>query len=224
MNINNNFYKEGRFLIELFGNSDKNKNEIVTGINNFSLISNKYNNKNKIYNETNFNIVNKDKISILSDINNNNYILNSNNRKNLNLEEKKEDLKIIEKSNLNNIVERKFQTIKVLEKLEKCERKLENKEQRCIKCFSILRNNRILLIFKSGIIKVYEFESNENPNEADKIKLKELLNLQQDEYCFNYCIELDNGNIAICSEDATVKIIKLLFDEVIKKNNENYKI
>ena len=60
LNINN-FYKEGRFLMELFGNSDK--NEIVRGINNFSLISNKYNKKNSIYNKTNSNIVNKEKIN-----------------------------------------------------------------------------------------------------------------------------------------------------------------
>ena len=236
LNINNNFYKEGRFLIELFGNSDKNKNEIVTEINNFTLISNKYKNKNAINNETNSK---KNLINNLKEINDYNQIDYNDGKMNvktnhLNLEEKKEDSKIIEKSNLgnnidnkvhkNNIFERKFQTIKVFEKIEKCERKLENNEQRSIKCFSILRNNRILLVFKSGIIKVYEFEINDNPNKADEIKLKELLNLQQDEYCFNYCIELDNGNIAICSEDATVKIIKLLFDEEKKENNDNYKI
>ena len=258
LNINN-FYKEGRFLMELFGNSDK--NEIVRGINNFSLISNKYNKKNSIYNKTNSNIVNKEKINnneipnsinIISKDNNqiNNFKYNNQininsinsdykngkineNIHNLNFKEKKEDLKITEKSNLrnnilnidqNNIIERKYQTIKVLEKIENCERKLHNKEERCIKCFSILRNNRILLVFKSGIIKVYEFENNDNPNESDQIKLKEILNLQQEEYCFNYCIELHNGNIAICSEDNTIKIIKLLFDEEIKENIDNYKL
>ena len=98
----------------------------------------------------------------------------------------------------------------------------------------ILRNNRILITFKGGILKFYEFEKNDgsqpdvtdedNPSEPNKIKLKLLLRLEEDEYCFNYGIELYNRNVAVCSEDGTVKIIKLYFDEENKENNEKHKI
>jgi hypothetical protein len=95
---------------------------------------------------------------------------------------------------------------------------------------SILRNNKILITFKGGILKFYEFEKNNNinnnensPEEKYDVKLKELLRLEEDEYCFNYGIELYNGNVAVCSEDGIVKIIKLFLDENLN-NNEKHRI
>ena len=119
-----------------------------------------------------------------------------------------------------NIIPEKPKEIKILEKVENCELKLENKDERCITSIAILRNNRILFTFKGGILKFYEFEKN---NINNQIKLKELLRLEEEEYCFNYGIELYDGNVAVCSEDATLKIIKLFFDER-NQNNEVYKI
>jgi hypothetical protein len=117
--------------------------------------------------------------------------------------------------------------ITVLEKIENCKLKLNNKDERCITSFAILRNNRILLTFKGGIIKIYEFEKNVNSpsdiNNPNEIQLKEIVRLEEEEYCFNYGIELKNGNIGVCSEDGTVKIIQLFLDEK-PKDNIKYKI
>ena len=117
--------------------------------------------------------------------------------------------------------------ITVLEKIENCKLKLNNKDERCITSFAILRNNRILLTFKGGIIKIYEFEKNTNSpsdiNNPNEIQLKEIVRLEEEEYCFNYGIELKNGNIGVCSEDGTVKIIQLFLDEK-PKDNIKYKI
>ena len=112
----------------------------------------------------------------------------------------------------------------MLEKIEFCENKLNYKDEKCITCFTILKNNRILIVYKSGLIKIYEFEKNVNRNNQDEINLKLLLRLEEDEYCFNYCIELFDGNIAICSEDSTVKIMELFLDEEIEENNKKYKL
>ena len=117
--------------------------------------------------------------------------------------------------------------ITVLEKIENCKLKLNNKDERCITSFAILRNNRILLTFKGGIIKIYEFEKNPNSpadiNNPNEIQLKEIVRLEEEEYCFNYGIEFQNGNIGVCSEDGTVKIIQLFLDEK-PKDNIKYKI
>ena len=115
----------------------------------------------------------------------------------------------------------------MLDKIETCKSKLDNRDERCITSFAILRNNRILITFKGGIIKIYELEKNNNSpsdiNNPNEIQLKEILRLEEDEYCFNYGIEFKNGNLGVCSEDGTVKIIKLFFDE--KPNSkEKYKI
>ena len=48
--------------------------------------------------------------------------------------------------------------ITVLDKIENCKLKLDNRDERCITSFAILRNNKILLTYKGGIIKIYEFE------------------------------------------------------------------
>ena len=44
--------------------------------------------------------------------------------------------------------------------------------------------------------------------------------MELDEHCFNYGIELKNGNIALCSEDSTINIIKLFYDNNNKQNNQ----
>ena len=129
-----------------------------------------------------------------------------------------------------NIIPEKPKELTIIEKIENCETKLQNKDERCITSLTILRNNRILITFKGGILKFYEFEKNNNinnnensPEEKYDVKLKELLRLEEDEYCFNYGIELYNGNVAVCSEDGTVKIIQLFLDDAIN-NNEKHKI
>lgn len=119
---------------------------------------------------------------------------------------------------INNFFPKTLKEIRVLQKIENCELKLENRDERCITSFEILRNNRILIVFKGGIIKVYELEKN-----GSVTQLKELLRLEEDEYCFNYGIELKDGNLAVCSEDGTIKIIKLLFDENVQ-GHEKHKI
>jgi len=53
--------------------------------------------------------------------------------------------------------------------------------------------------------------------------------MELDEHCFNYGIELINGNIALCSEDSTINIIKLFYDNDNKKiiqikDNKHYSI
>jgi len=98
--------------------------------------------------------------------------------------------------------------------IEKSELKFEKKEERCITSFTFLKNNMIIFTFKGGIIKLYEFEKNK-----EEIKSKEILSLEENEYCFNYVIQLYDNNIAICSEDGTLKIFKLLLE-----TNEKYKI
>ena len=152
-------------------------------------------------------------------------IKQENNIDNKKYEDKKEnkiaDNKIKEKesvSEISSIIPKIPKEFRVIEKIENCELKLENRDERCITSFEILRNNRILIVFKGGIIKIYELEKNGNV-----IQLKELLRLEEDEYCFNYGIELKDGNLAVCSEDGTIKIIKLLFDEEIQ-TNEKHKI
>ena len=129
-----------------------------------------------------------------------------------------------------NIIPEKPKELTIIEKIENCETKLQNKDERCITSLTILRNNKILITFKGGILKFYEFEKNNNintnennPEEKYEVKLKELLRLEEDEYCFNYGIELYNGNVAVCSEDGTVKIIKLFLDENLN-NNEKHRI
>ena len=117
--------------------------------------------------------------------------------------------------------------ITVLDKIENCKLKLDNRDERCITSFAILRNNKILLTYKGGIIKIYEFEKNINSpsdiNNPNEIQLKEILRLEEEEYCFNYGIELKNGNVGVCSEDGTVKIIQLFLEEK-PKDNIKYRI
>ena len=89
-------------------------------------------------------------------------------------------------------------------------------EKRCITSFTILRHNKLMLTFKGGIIKIYEL-INSNPNN-NEIKINEIIEMELDEYCFNYGIELKNGDLAVCSEDSTIKIIQIIFDN--DKNND----
>ena len=105
----------------------------------------------------------------------------------------------------------------VIQKIENCDKLLDKKDDRCITSFALLKNNRIVITFKGGIIKFYEFTKIN-----EEILLIELARLEEDEYCFNYAIELQDKNVAACSEDGTVKIMKLFFDE--KKENIEEKI
>ena len=111
-----------------------------------------------------------------------------------------------------NLIKKKFE---VIQKIENCENKFEKKDERCITSFAILKNNRIVLTYKGGIIKFYQFYKNQND-----IHLIELIRLEEDEYCFNYAIELQDDNIAACSEDGTVKIIQLFLDNKAKTQTE----
>ena len=122
------------------------------------------------------------------------------------------------------------QIINLKEKISKYQLYYKNENQRCITSFAILKNNKILLTFKGGIIVIYEFIKISEQKKEDKFILKEIINVQKDEYCFNYGIELKNGNLAICSEDSTINIFKLIFNKNCKKkidnnnnnNNQNY--
>ena len=105
--------------------------------------------------------------------------------------------------------------IKYTELFQNFNPKLDHKDKTCITSFSILRNNRILLTFKEGKVKIYKLVTTN-----DKIELKEIIIMELDEYCFNYGIELKNGNIALCSEDSTLNIIKLIYDDEKKQNKE----
>ena len=100
--------------------------------------------------------------------------------------------------------------------IEQYNSKLNHKDKACITSFSILRNNRILLTFKEGKVKIFKLVTNN-----DNIELIEIIIMELDEYCFNYGIELKNGNIALCSEDSTLNIIKLSYDDDNKQNEEN---
>ena len=230
LDISNNFVNEGEYLTKLLAGEDiekkeKNKNKIKNEIKN---------------NEINFSIINKNK---------NKNINTSNIKDNKNIQKKASDDKLKEKGHIKkqktkdkekekvdnkNVISKEpdirpdlIGKIAVLDKIETCKSKLDNRDERCITSFAILRNNRILITFKGGIIKIYELEKNNNSpsdiNNPNEIQLKEILRLEEDEYCFNYGIEFKNGNLGVCSEDGTVKIIKLFFDE--KPNSkEKYKI
>ena len=216
-------------LINKIKNINSNNNNIDININNI----NNQNNKNiniQTTNQTNNNDIenNKNKQNIIT---NENINLNKNEKKETKKEENIINNKISEEEppkQVEKITPEIPKEITVLEKIENCKLKLQNQDERCITSLAILRNNRILITFKGGIVKIYEFEKNKNSpsdiNNANEIQLKEILRLEEEEYCFNYGIELKNNNIAICSEDGTVKIIQLFFDEKIKNNNENYKL
>ena len=178
----------------------KNFNIICTNINNIFINNSMGNHKSKqekVQNQS-------QKLKGLKNVDN-----NINNQE----EAKKEN--IIPNGNTKSKVKTKDQKkiakkFEVIQKIENCEKKFEKKEERCITCFTLLQNNRIVITFKGGIIKFYEFTKKKN-----EILLIELVRLEEDEYCFNYAIELQDRNVAACSEDGTVKIFKLLFDENI---------
>ena len=104
--------------------------------------------------------------------------------------------------------------IRVIEKINNYKLIYQIKNERCITSFAILRHNKIMLTFKGGIIKIFGFIENIDKKNLNKIELIEIINIEEEEYCFNYGIELQNGDLAICSEDATLKIIKI----ILKKN------
>ena len=118
--------------------------------------------------------------------------------------------------NKNNKEEKNKDKIKYTGIIEQYNSKLNHKDKACITSFSILRNNRIMLTFKEGKVKIFKLVTNN-----DNIELKEIIIMELDEYCFNYGIELKNGNIALCSEDSTLNIIKLSYDDDNKQNEEN---
>ena len=252
LDIYNNFVSEGKFLINLFAGNDfekvEKKENKITNENNLNILSNKKKIENAISKSENFSILNNNRNlnnnKNLLDKNKNNTNIIDNNKiiqNKFNEVQKKKYLIKTDKNNANNnininskdsskesnlspCVEEK---VTVLDKIENCKSKHDSKDERCITSFAILRNNRILITFKGGIIKIYELERNykspsdiNNPNE---IQLKEILRLEEDEYCFNYGIEFKDGNLGVCSEDGTVKIIKLFFDEK-PGGKEKYKI
>ena len=207
----NDIIKETSF--DIFGekNIDKSKsfNIICKDVNNFfinnSLKKENIEKKEKIIGEIK-NLKNVDNnIENQNEIKNEKIKHNGNTKSKIKEQKPKEEPKTIEKK------------IEVIQKIENCEKKFEKRDERCITSFALLRNNKIVLTFKGGIIKFYEFIKHHN-----EIQLIELLRLEEDEYCFNYAIELYDGNVAVCSEDGTVKIIELLLD--MENNNEKYKI
>ncbi len=187
-------------------NAKKNKN---------NNIHNRFINTTNIYNSNNINNVNN--INNINNISNSNNINNINNINNHNLN-----------TNSNNIKHKKQKIdsyqinkeIKADEKIEDYEQTINIKEDRCITSFTILGNNRIMLTFKGGFIKIYEIVIDEN---TQNIKLNEIIKIEEKEYCFNYGIELQNGNLAVCSEDSTIKIIKIKDedDEDEEEDEEN---
>ena len=226
LDIRNNFVIEGEYLTKLLAGEDiekkeKNKNRINNEIKN---------------NEINFSIINKKINENIYNIKNNKNIQKKISDDKFKEKEhiKKEKTKDKDKDDNKNVISKESNIrpelkgkITVLDKIETCKSKLDNRDERCITSFAILRNNRILITFKGGIIKIYELEKNNNSpsdiNNQNEIQLKEILRLEEDEYCFNYGIEFKNGNLGVCSEDGTVKIIKLFFDEK-PNSNEKYKI
>ena len=186
------FVEEGRMIIDFLTGDDSEKNK---------------KNKNK-KNINNLNI--------------------QNNKKNeLNQIKEYKEQKYYKSNNYNYSNNYKNRKIKIIDKIENCDRMSTKKEERCITCFAILRNNRIAISFKTGILKFYELIKNsilgiKKPFKSNAIELKELLRLEEEEYCFNYVIELFNGDVAVCSEDSTLKIIELYFDE--QKSNKKYNI
>ena len=240
-NDENNFNKN-----KINNNVNTNTNIIIQKINNVKNIINhninvkekdKLDDKKEIKGkeeEININNINlkSDKNTNTNSISNQNYAQKeiTTKKQENNIDTKKDEVKLENKITYNKIKEKESvsevskiipkipKEFRVLEKIENCELKLENRDERCITCFELLRKNRILIVFKGGIIKIYELEKNGNV-----LQLKELLRLEEDEYCFNYGIELKDGNLAVCSEDGTIKIIKLLFDEKVQ-TNEKHKI
>ena len=202
ININNTQDNQIQKNIEIINEEDE-KNIMINDLNEMNKL-NQIEDVNKIEQ----NNINYDKINESNKI--------EEEKKNIKGESDKEE-EII--NNTENIISQKPKEIKILEKVENCESKLKNLDERCITSFTILKNNRILITFKGGIIKFYEFVKNNN-----EVQLKELLRLEEEEYCFNYGIELYDKNVAICSEDGNVKIFKLSFDKPNGENNELYKL
>ena len=109
--------------------------------------------------------------------------------------------------------------IEIDEKIENYELKAFIKDERCITSFTIIKNNKILITYRGGLIKLYEFILDKN---NQNYKFIEIIRFEGEEYCFNYGIELHNGNLAICSEDSTIQIIELNDDKINDKNkNKN---
>ena len=187
----------------------KNFNIICKNINNIFINNSLGNDKTK---EKSQNI--SPKLKVIKNIDNNIFDNNTNYPIKEEIKHNNGNTKSKEKSKEKEKTTKKFE---VIQKIENCEKKFEKKEERCITSFALLKNNRIVFTFKGGIIKFYEFTQKNG-----EVLLIELIRLEEDEYCFNYVIELQDFNVAACSEDGTVKIMQLLFDE--KKENIEEKI
>ena len=134
---------------------------------------------------------------------------NGNNTDNNNDNKKKRKQKLtIEK--LNTVELPKIQGLIKINNLKMLQ---EIKCDTCITSFTILKNLNLLATFKGGHAKIYQYEDNNNK----QIKYNEIISIDENEYCFNYGIELFNENIALCSQDSTIKIIKLNYKD------KNYK-
>ena len=230
LKIGKNFNKKGKTIINLLSQEDNEiqNYKIQNEIKKFEIIGNKNAHKKfDIRKEIDINFVNE---NIHNEKNNFNIICKNINNLFINNSMgagQKNKIKINEKAEINGnkinkekpkeknkIILTKFE---VIQKIENCDKLLDKKDDRCITSFALLKNNRIVITFKGGIIKFYEFTKIN-----EEILLIELARLEEDEYCFNYAIELQDRNVAACSEDGTVKIMKLFFDE--KKENIEEKI
>ena len=116
----------------------------------------------------------------------------------------------------NSLIDKKY----LKERINNYELKIIKDEERCITSFALLRNNKILLTLKGGIIKIYKF-IHPCVGNTNKIELIELIRIEEEEYCFNYGIELKNGDLAVCSEDSTIKIIKIIFNNIDNNLEDN---
>ena len=215
----NEIRKETNFNI-IHEKKAKNFNIICKNINNIFINNSKPKEK----------IINSEQIQNLTPILNELQNIDNNGDNNINQDNKIKEENITPKGNGNTKSKMKVEKPKeenkdtqkkfeVIQKIEACEKKCDYKDERCITSFTLLKNNRIVITLKGGIIKFYEFEK-----QNDEIKLKELLRLEEEEiYCHNYAIELQDGNIAVCSEDGTLEIFQLFLDNKSDKTEEKIK-
>ena len=92
-------------------------------------------------------------------------------------------------------------------KIDSNKKLFENREERCIMDFTILDNDKIAICYKGGIFNIYKFTYNDN-----KFLSKNIIHIEDDEYCFNKVIKLNDNKIALVSEDGTFKIYKIEFN------------
>ena len=77
-------------------------------------------------------------------------------------------------------------------KIDSNKKLFENREERCIMDFTILDNDKIAICYKGGIFNIYKFTYNDN-----KFLSKNIIHIEDDEYCFNKVIKLNDNKIAL---------------------------